>query len=176
VWSAAGDDFVNVQNQADISDWPCFSKYFVTFPLAGHVPPGAGILSATLTLHLTGGSGSLNDPSEPPPPQSLIQVFTVNSDWDSNTLAWNNAPQAWENVSATSVAPHPDFPGWPGIPYTWDLSYAVARAVASGQQELRLALYSADGGRHSGKYFASSETGSFSAVSRPTLTITWGAP
>jgi len=24
---------VNVQNQSDISDWPCFSKYYVTFPL-----------------------------------------------------------------------------------------------------------------------------------------------
>lgn len=168
-----GTPFVNVQNQRDVSDFPCFSRLYVTFPLAGHIPAGRAILSASLTLHLTGGSGgdAVNQPT-----RSLIQVLMVDNAWDPNTLNWNNAPRAVLNVSRTYVEPSPAFPGWPGIPYVWDLSYAVATAYANGQSELRLALYSSDGAIHSGKYFASSETDGFSAVSRPTLTVTWGAP
>jgi hypothetical protein len=52
----------------------------------------------------------------------------------------------------------------------------VARAHAAGLPELRLVLYSADGAIHSGKYFATSDTGDFSAVSRPSLSIVWGQP
>jgi uncharacterized membrane protein len=55
---------------------------------------------------------------------------------------------------------------------TWDLSGAVAEAYANGQP-LRLALYSADSARHSGKYFGSSESGV--PDRRPTLEITYGA-
>jgi hypothetical protein len=176
VWAneSGNTGFVNVQNQRDISDWPCFSKYYVTFPLAGQVPAGRAILNATLTLHQTGGSGGSGVP-EPPSP-SWIQVLTVAEAWSPSTISWNNAPQPVENVSRATVDPQIDFPGWPGLPRTWDLSYAVAQAYAAGQSELRLVLYSADGAVHSGKYFAPSETDSFSAVSRPTLTITYGQP
>ncbi|MCC6187923.1 MAG: DNRLRE domain-containing protein [Anaerolineales bacterium] len=173
VWNdPALDDFVNVQNQRDVSDWPCFSKYYLTFPLAGHVPDGSPIVSATLTLYQTGGSGGSGVPISPT--RSLIQVMTVADDWDTGTLTWNNAPLALENVSQAYVEPQIDFPPWPGLPRTWDLSYGVARAVASGQSELRLALYSADGAIHSGKYFASSDTDDYLAVWRPTLTVAWG--
>jgi uncharacterized repeat protein (TIGR01451 family) len=157
----------NIQNQSDLADWPCFSKYYVAFPLDA-VPSGKVILSATLTLHQFGGS----EPSQAEP--SLIQVLTVYDDWDDETLTWNNAPLAMENVSAEWVDPT-YFPGWPGIPTTWDVSLAVAEAYAEGMP-LNLALYEADSAYHSGKYFVSSHTGDWNAEGRPTLTVVWGSP
>ena len=76
-----------------------------------------------------------------------------------------------ENLSRTWVEPT-TFPGWPGIPYTWDVSRAMAQAYASGEP-LRIAMYSADGAIHSGKYFYASDA---DVAGRPTLQITWGNP
>jgi len=56
------------------------------------------------------------------------------------------------------------------VPYTWDVSRAVAEAYAEGDP-LRLALYSADGEYHSGKYFWSSDAGE---LARPALQVLWG--
>jgi hypothetical protein len=156
----------NIQNQADVADWPCFSKYYVTFPLDA-LPSGKVILSATLTLHQFGGS----NPSRAQP--SLIQVLTVGEDWDERTLTWNDAPLAVENVAAGWVDPLITFPGWPGVRREWDVSRAVAEAYAAGGP-LRLALYEADSAYDSGKYFVSSDTGDWNAEGRPTLTIVWG--
>jgi hypothetical protein len=171
VWGATNyasrEDF-NIQNQMDVADWPCFSKYYVTFPL-GALPAGKAILSATLTLHEFGGS----DPSQAQ--RSLIQVLTVGEDWSEATLTWNNTPLPLENVSGAWVDPLPGFPGWPGVPFTWDLSLAVAQAYQAGKP-LRLVLYSADGAYHSGKYFSTSDTGDWNQAARPALTITWGDP
>lgn len=167
----AGQANANVQNQADIADWPCFSRYYVTFPL-GAIPTGRIVLSATMTLHQFGNSGG-GSWGEPNP--SLIQVFSVSDDWNEQTLTWNNGPLAAENVSAAWVDALTSFPGWPGVPRVWDVSYAVAQAYAAGQP-LRLALYSADMPYHSGKYFVTSDTGDWNAVARPTLTVTWGEP
>jgi hypothetical protein len=165
----AGKEFLNIQNQSDVSDWPCFSKYYVTFPIDG-LPTNKVIISATLTLHLWGGAG---EGWEPGPQPSLIQVLTVGQDWDESTLNWNNAPLAQENVSATWVDPVYEYPGLPGIPCRWDVSRAVAEAYAQGTP-LRLALHEADFALHSGKYFHSSDMGDWSAEARPTLVITWG--
>jgi hypothetical protein len=165
----AGKEFLNIQNQSDVSDWPCFSKYYVTFPIDG-LPTNSVIISATLTLHLWGGAG---EGWEPGPQPSLIQVLTVGQDWDEGTLNWNNAPLAQENVSATWVDPVDEYPGLPGIPWEWDVSAAVAEAYAQGTP-LRLALYEADFALHSGKYFRSSDVDDWSAEARPTLVITWG--
>jgi hypothetical protein len=162
----AQPDF-NIQNQADISDWPCFSKYYVTFPLSS-IPTGKVIRSARLELHQFGGS----DPSQAT--ASLIQVFTIDQEWSEANLTWNNAPLAYENVGRARVGVT-DFPGWPGILRTWDISGAVAGAYATGGL-LRLALYSADAAMHSGKYFVSSDTGDWNAVGRPTLVVEWGEP
>jgi hypothetical protein len=167
----AGKDFVNIQNQGDVADWPCFSRYYVTFPL-DTLPTSKVIVSATLTLHLFGSAG---EGWEPEPQPSLIQVLTVGQDWNENTLTWNSAPLAQENVSAAWVDPVDSFPGWPGIPWKWDVSGAVADAYASGTP-LRLALYEADKAYHSGKYFVSSDTGDWNEVGRPTLTVKWGIP
>jgi hypothetical protein len=168
-----GLDQFNIQNQRDIADWPCFSKYYITFPV-DTLPPGRAVHSAELTLHQFGGSGTHPDcPSMPN--RSLIQVFTVADDWDSRTLTWNNAPAPIENISQTWVEPLLEFAGWPGIEVRWDVTEAAAEAYAR-REPLRLALYSADPGCHSGKYFTASEAGEWNLAARPALEIEWGTP
>ncbi len=162
----AGYDQINIQNQANLGDWPCFSKYYVTFPLDA-IPPGKTILSAQLTMYQFGNSSPQEANS------SLIQVLTVNEDWNESTITWNNAPYAWENVGRAWVGVLPAYPGLPGVAREWDLSRAVAEAYQKGIP-LRLALYSADGAMHSGKYFFSSNMDDYTQTSRPVLTVTWG--
>ncbi|NJN55430.1 MAG: DNRLRE domain-containing protein [Anaerolineae bacterium] len=156
-------DQVNVQNQANLGDWPCFSKTYISFPLS-QIPANKQIISAELTLNHFGNS----NPAQAM--DSLIHVLTVGESWTEQTITWNNAPLALENQSVTRVAPLPSFPGWPGVPRHWDVSRAVAQAYATGQP-LRLALYSTDFAMHSGKYFYSSDADS---AGRPTLVVTWG--
>jgi hypothetical protein len=171
-WGArtyAGETQFNIQNQADTADWPCFSKYFVTFP-TDPIPPGRTILSATLTLHQFGNAGA---PGQANP--SLVQVFTVGEAWSETQLNWNNAPLANENVSRAWVDPLDAFPGWPGVARSWDVSQALAEAYSAGQP-LRLALYSADFDYHSGKYFTTSDAEDWDAEGRPTLEVVWGDP
>jgi hypothetical protein len=154
------------QNQSDVADWPCFSKIYIDFPLSS-LPAGKVVVSATLTVYQFGGS----DPSAAQP--SLVQVLTVADDWDENTINWNNAPLAVENVSQTwvDVIPPPGLP-WPGAARSWNVTWAVLQAYAGQQPVLRLALYEADSAYHSGKYFTSSDTGDWNEVGRPTLTVT----
>jgi hypothetical protein len=62
---------------------------------------------------------------------------------------------------------------WPGIPRTWDLSYAVSQAYAKGQP-LRLVIYSADTSfHHTGKYFFSSDA---AEAARPALSVVMAQP
>lgn len=159
---------INIQNQADISDWPCFSKYYITFPLTG-VPAGRVIRSATLKLYHFGNS----QPADAKP--SYIQVLTVGTDFSETTLNWNNGPLPLENVSVAKVDPLPGFSGFPAPERVWDLSRAVALAYSSGQP-LRLVLYSADSDYHSGKYFVSADTGDWNNEGRPKLEVNWGNP
>ena len=165
----AGAPTFNIQNQEDISDWMCFSKYYVTFPLVA-VPPGKAILSSTLTLYETGNSGQPDLAY-----QSLIQVMTIDDDWNESYITWNNAPLARENVSSAVVQPLPGFPGCPGVPWTWDLSGAVREAYTAGKP-LRIVLYEADRPQHSGKYFYSSDALDCSGDGRPKLQVVWGNP
>ncbi len=160
----AGYSQFNIQNQWDISDWPCFSKFYITFPLDA-VPPNKVIISASLTLTLFGnaGGGSWGEP-----PDSYIEIFSVNEDWDEATLTWNNAPLAVENISGTWVYPR-DY-NLPDQPYNWDVSKAVNLAYRANQP-LRLAVYSIDGEMHSGKYFWTSDTDDWA---RPSLRIIYG--
>jgi len=165
-WGFRGD--FNIQNQSDVADWPCFARYYVTFPLTA-VPAGKRIVSSTLTLHQFGNSGG------PTAPSSWIQVLTAAADWSEATVTWNNAPLAHENVGGAWVDPIVVFPGWPGVPRSWDVSYAAARAYHLGQP-LRLVLYSADSDYHTGKYFVSSDTGDWNTSGRPTLVVRWADP
>ncbi len=161
---------MNIQNQWNLGDWPCFSKYFATFPL-DDVPANATVISATLTLVQFGNSnqGGSFDPDRLPQP-SLIQILTTTEPWNEATLTWNNAPQAVENVSRAWVDPLPAGPPWIEVPREWDVSGAVAAAYEAGEP-LRLAAYSADNAMHSGKYFRSSDA---DEAVRPSLEITWG--
>ena len=156
----------NIQNQSDVADWPCFSKYYVTFPLDS-IPLGKSIVSARLTLYHFGNSGG---PGEARP--SWIQVLIAAADWREDTITWNNAPLALENIGGSWVEPLASHPGWPGVPRTWDVSYAVARAYAR-KEPLRLILYSADSDYHSAKYFVSSDTGDWNVEGRPKLEVWW---
>ena len=101
------------------------------------------------------------------------QVFTVADNWTEETITWNNAPQAVENVRRSWVPWLSSYPGADGIPRTWDVTSAVSEAYLTGKP-LRLALYSADSERHSGKYFWSSEFDL--KESRPSLDISWADP
>ncbi len=166
----AGKEFLNVQRVDPISEWPCFSKYYVTFPLNA-VPQGKIVLSATLTLYQFGSAGAGWDPPARP---TYIQAFTVGEAWDEQTITWNNAPLAGDAVAGTWVDPLETSPPWPGLPKHWDVSGAVAEAYAAGTP-LRLALYSADWAYHSGRYFYSSDIGGDGSA-RPTLTVLWGDP
>ncbi len=161
----------NIQNQSDISDWPCFSKYYVRFPL-DQIPPHRVILGATVTLHQFGGAGA----GWPPPAQrSLIQAYTVAGDWNEASLTWNNAPPAGRFAGATWVDPTTVYLGQPGKPWTWDVSAAAAEAYATGQP-LDLVFYESDAAYHSGKYFWSSHEEEFNRQARPTLEVRWGDP
>lgn len=166
-WGHAAD--ANVQNQIDTSDWPCYARYYVTFPLQ-QVPAGKVIVEATLTLHQYGNSGSFDKAQ-----RSWIQVLRAGGAWDEDTITWNNAPQALENVAAIWVTPVQSMPPWPGVPWEWDVSKAVADAYAEGQP-VHLVLYSADSNYHSGKLFVTSDTGDWNAAGRPALHVVWGEP
>lgn len=139
---------VDIENEQDVSDFNCFSKYYITFPMS-LVPTGKGIVSATVTLYLNGNFGGNSGPNP-----SLIQVASTNQGWSASTLDWNNAPQVGEIISRTTVNLCGNCPK-PGIAYTWDVSLAAANAYAVGQP-LHLVFYSMDSPYHTGKYFDSS--------------------
>jgi hypothetical protein len=176
VWTQWGNtnyeiaEKINIQNQTLVGDWPCFSKYYITFPL-DDIPNGKIIDSAVLTMYHFGNSGfGWVDEI----PTSWIQVFTVAEDWEDSKITWNNAPIAFENIAMTQVEPLDEFPGWPGVPINWNVGHAVDSAYLANQP-LRLALYSADSEMHSGKYFFSSDSNSDGSA-RPTLTVYWQNP
>jgi hypothetical protein len=163
----AGLNQFNIQNQWDIADFMCFSKFYVTFPLAS-LPAGKGIVSARVTLDRFGNPGYNAGDSKP----SAINALIVSEDWNESTITWNNAPYASENVSVTWVyavdSTHP------AGAQEFDVSYAVAEAYRTGKP-LRLAFYSTDGDYHSGKYFWASEATDWGGVVRPTLEVKWGS-
>src|SRR6266536_3363304 len=165
--SYPGATRVNIQNEWDTSDWNCFSKFYISFPL-NSLSAGKGVVSAKVTLHEYGGSGTKGNPTP-----SLIQVASVNEGWDPATLAWNNAPLVKENISTTVVNIMPGAIIYPGQPYSWDVSKALADAYAAGQP-LRLVFYSSDSAYNTGKYFFSSTIPDWNATGRPTLQATLG--
>ena len=167
--SYPGEAHINIQNEWDESDWNCFSKFYISFPLSSF-PKGKGVVSGTVTLYEWGNPGPLGKPNP-----SLIQVASVNEGWNPATLSWNNAPLIQENISRTVVNIMPGKIDYPGVPYTWDVSKALAAAYAAGQP-LRLVFYSSDSAYSSGKYFFSSSEASFNAKGRPLLKATLGTP
>lgn len=163
--SYPGANRVNIQNEQDMSDWNCFSKFYVTFPLSS-LPKGKAVFNATVTLYEYGNAGAQGRPNP-----SYIQIATINENWNAATLAWNTAPLIKENLNSILV-PTKSKPviAWPGLAITWDVSVAVADAYASGQP-LRLVFYSTDSAYDTGKYFTSSYVGDWDAAGRPTLRV-----
>ncbi len=167
-WGAAnyaGFAQFNIQNQWDVADWPCFSKYYITFPLDA-LPEATSVVSATLTMYMFGNAGYGAEDAKP----SYMQVARVAEDWSEQTITWNNAPPVLENYTWSWVNAVENAADYSGKPRTWDLARAVADAHATGQP-LRLVIYSTDGDYHSGKYFWSADA---SEESRPRLDITSG--
>lgn len=164
---------LNVQNQSDISDYPCFSKIYLSFPLST-IPASKTINKATLRLYQTGGSGPASNGQGPF--SALIQVLSFAEDFSDTTVTWNNAPLALRNYTRTTVNPIPetcDSVGsvtWPCIPYDWDVTQLVMEAYQQGKPA-RIILYSADSNYSTGKYFTSSDTGDWNQAGRPTLTV-----
>lgn len=157
-----------VASQTAPTDFPCFSKSYLRFSLDS-IPAGKVIISATLTLHLWGNAGA---PGQAQP--SWVSLFTITDPWDEMGINWNNAPLAQENVSQTWVYPDPDnFAGYPGDPYNWDATQAVAEAYAQGLSA-NMALYESDTDMHSSKYLTSSQAEDWNAEGRPRLTVIWG--
>ncbi len=168
---------LNVQNQSDVADWPCFSKTYLTFPL-NQVPTGKVIRSATLQLHQFGGSGTASNGQAGA--DAFTQVFRIGNDWNESTITWNNAPMPIENYGGAWVGQvvgcgAPGGIAWPCVQRDWDVTRLVAEAYASGQPA-RIGLYSADSDYSTGKYYTSSEVGDWNAAGRPALVIQWGNP
>ena len=166
VHSYPGSRHLNVQNQGNTDDWPCFSKTYITFPI-DRLPPGREVITATLTLHQLGNASGWDNPN------SLVQVWEIKQDWDPATLSWNNAPEPFENLSRAWVGVIDE--SQLGIARYLDVSLAATRAYAAGEP-LRLALYSADFSIGSGKYFFSSISMDWDGNWRPSLDITLGSP
>ena len=176
VWTQLGNTSypgaarITIENEADISDWNCFSKFYVSFPLSA-LPAGKGVLKATVTLYEYSNAGPQGVPNP-----SYIQVATVGQGWSPATLSLNSAPLVQQNYGSilvntktvTGVLPPP------GLPQTWDISAAVAQAYAAGAQSLMLVFYSTDNQYNGGKYFWSSTVGSWNAGGRPTLRVSLG--
>jgi hypothetical protein len=158
----------NIQNESDISDWDCFSKFYITFPLSS-LPTGQGVMNAKITMYEYGNSGVQGQPNP-----SYIQIATVNQNWNPQTLSWNTAPLVQENIVSMLVntKSKPVIP-LPGLAVTWDVSLALAQAYAAGQP-LQLVFYSTDDQHNSGKYFYSSTVGSWNVAGRPSLQVTLG--
>ncbi|QQR91780.1 MAG: DNRLRE domain-containing protein [Myxococcales bacterium] len=163
----AGSIFLNVQNQWDVADSGCFSKVYLRFNL-GALPADKVVQHAELRMHHFGNSL----PSEAP--DSYIQVHTTAAQWDEQTITWNNAPSAIENLSGVVVQPLPAG-STDVVAYEWDASRAVAASYEEGS-EVALVLYSGDGPRHTGKYFTASDGSDGNPFRRPALLVTLADP
>jgi hypothetical protein len=82
-------------------------------------------------------------------------------------------PLVKENISRTVVNIMPGQIKYPGQPYSWDVSKALADAYAA-RQPLRLVFYSSDSAYNTAKYFFSSTIASWNATGRPTLQASLG--
>lgn len=148
----------NVQAQWDLADWPCFSKYYATWPVTS-IPAGAQIVSATLEMRHFGNPGyQIGDTGD-----TLMQLSEVTNSWGEQSITWDTAPVPVENIARTMVHPLPTTcvtPGFycsPGILYSWDVTQIVRRAQASGRTWASIVMYTGAGQYHSGKYFSSRE-------------------
>jgi hypothetical protein len=184
IWGALewqGQPYVNVQAQWDVADWPCYSRYYAEWQLPT-LPPGAQVVSATLTLAHFGNPGYGTGYAADGTGDTVIQV------WDTvqalTVPTWDSAPRAVENIARTTVRPiDATCPAAnldatrtcrPGVPVAFDVTAAVQRAVQRGNGAAGVLLYTAAGQYHAGKHFWARGT-----VEQPVVTIAYtvqGAP
>lgn len=180
--------YVNIQNQWDTADWPCYSKYYAAWSLSS-LPAGAQVVSATVEMRQFGNAGynpgynsdgSIN--TNGGTGITVMQVYEVEQPWQETTITWDNAPLPAENVGRTRVMPLPGdcspTPYWycnPGILYSFDVTEIVKRALGDGRNWSSMALYTAAGQYHSGKYFSSRE-GAEPPIVRIAYTLGGGQP
>ena len=157
-----------VGSEAEPTHFPCFNKSYLRFAL-NSVPAGKVIISATLTLHHWGGADVTANTS------SYVWLSSVVDPWQEMTIHWNNAPLAQENLSMTRIPTKTTPLVWPGDPYTWDATQAVAEAYQTGQP-VSFAMYDSTTGRDSSKYLTASEAGDWDVEGRPRLDVAWGDP
>ncbi len=167
----AGFQQINVQNQVDVVDWPCYSRYYMQIPLS-QMPAGKQIVSAKLTFFQFGNGGLGYNAAY----GSYLRAYSLAEGWSESTITWNNAPMALENMNGSWVesldpATYPGYYANPPLPRTLDVSKAVSDFYNSGQA-VNLAIWSADAPPHSGKYFYSAEVED--ARYRPVLEIVYG--
>lgn len=154
---------VNVQNQMNTEDWPCFSKYFTWFELDG-IGDEYVILNAEFTMHYFGNAGY-----EPGQARgSTLQVFTV--DGAQPHMSWRDSPQVLEHIDDVWVEPIDGYQQ-PPLPITFDVTKAVSDAHR-GDRPVVLGVYAADWNLHSGKYFWSGHTNV--PRWRPVFRVTYG--
>lgn len=156
----------NVQNQIKLSDWPCFSKMYLEFPIDA-IPTNKAIISATLTLDMAANA----EPSKAT--DSFIHAHTITENFSEMGITWNNAPYADENISMTRVEPDDDGNStWPNALNDFDVTKALVQAYED-DTPFRIALYSSDSDFHSGKYFRTNNvsTDPFAKNSVPRLTV-----
>src|SRR3989442_13948746 len=91
--SYSGATRVNIQNEWDISDWNCFSKFYISFPLTS-LPGGKVVVSARVTLYEYGNAGQVGKANP-----SLIEVASENQGWNAATLSWNTRPYEHDTIS-----------------------------------------------------------------------------
>lgn len=168
------DQALFVGSEIQPTHFPCFNKSYLRFSL-NSLPPGKVIISATLTLHHWGGADTASGT------WSHVWLSQVTDPWQEMTIHWNNAPLAQENLSLAHIPPKTTPLVWPGDPYTWDATQAVAEAYAAGQP-VSFAIYDSATWRDSSKYLTASETGlgdgspNWNIKGRPRLDIVWGDP
>lgn len=168
------DQQLFIGSEIQPTHFPCYNKSYLRFAL-NSLPAGKAILSATLTLHQWGGANVDAGTS------SYVWLSSVMDPWQEMSIHWNNAPLAQENLSLTRIPPKTTPLVWPGDPYTWDATQAVAEAYQAGQP-VSFAMYDSTTGRDSSKYLIASETGlgdgtpNWNIEGRPRLDIVWGDP
>ena len=159
-WPGAAQ--INIQNQWDVADWPCYARWYAQWQLPA-LPAGAQVVSATMTMRHFGNPGYGPAYSADGAQDTIMQVYEVATPWQPLGLAWDNAPPVVENLSRTTVRPidaacppaqlDTSRTCRPGVPYDFDVTEAVKRAMQEGRGWASVALYTASGDYHSGKQF-----------------------
>lgn len=153
---------INIQNQMNTEDWPCFSRYMIWFD----IPVGLDrkmVSNATIIMHQFGEAGhAWPHNSLEFIPDSNIQAIWVEQPEPPYT--WNNTPEIKAHLSTTYVPSRNEVFVNPPVAHEFDITYAIKNADGN---RVAILLYSADWDIHSGKYFY----GSYADVYRPEISI-----